>query len=233
MLEVEDIHTYYGDSHVLKNVSLTVDEGEIVGLLGRNGVGKTTTLRSITGIRPPRRGSIRFAGEEITDSEKTDIARAGIKLVLEDRRAFTGLTVDENLRLAMDQTHGDAWTRDRIYQEFPQLEERRNQRAGHLSGGEQQMLVMAQALLGNPKLILLDEPMEGLAPQIVEQIVDIVRRINADGISVLLVEQNLEVSLDLIDCGYILDKGTVELTGTRDELVNQRETVEDLLSVSA
>lgn len=233
MLEVEDIHTYYGDSHVLKGVSLTINEGEIVGLLGRNGVGKTTTLRSITGIRPPRSGTIRFVGKDITDAKKTGIARSGIKLVLEDRRPFTGLTVDENLRLAADQTHGDSWTRNRIYEEFPQLDERRNQRAGHLSGGEQQMLVMAQALLGNPKLILLDEPMEGLAPQIVEQIVDIVQRINADGISVLLVEQNLEISLELIDRGYLLDKGTVELTGTRDELVNQRETVEDLLSVSA
>lgn len=232
MLEVQNIETYYDDSQVLRDVSLEVGAGEVVGLLGRNGAGKTTTLRSITGIRPPRTGTIRFEGEPITNEDVTAISQRGIKLVPEDRRPFHGLTVRENLQLSTDERHGDDWTVARVTEEFPRLEERSNQKAGQLSGGEQQMLVIAMALVANPKLVLLDEPMEGLAPQIVSIIADIVKRIGEEGIPVLLVEQNLNVCLDLIDRGFLLHRGEVKLAGTAEELSESTDEVERYLSVN-
>lgn len=231
MLEVNEIETSYGDSQVLWDVSLTVEEGEIVGLLGRNGAGKTTTLRSITGLQPPDSGEIYFKGERLTDRSVTDISRSGIKLVLEERRPFSGLTVEENLRISSDQTHGEEWTVSRVLEEFPRLDERINQRAGHLSGGEQQMLVIAQALLGNPELVLLDEPMEGLAPQIVEQIIDIIKQIRDAGISILLVEQNFKICMNLIDRGYLLHKGEIKLSGDVDKLSDSIDEINRYLSV--
>lgn len=231
MLEVDEIETSYGDSQVLWDVSLTVEEGEIVGLLGRNGAGKTTTLRSITGLQTPDSGEIYFKGDSLTDRSVTDISCRGIKLVLEERRPFSGLTVEENLRISSDQTHGDEWTVSRVLEEFPRLNERTNQRAGHLSGGEQQMLVIAQALLGNPELILLDEPMEGLAPQIVEQIMDIIKQIRDAGISILLVEQNFKICMELIDRGYLLHKGEIKFSGDVDQLSDSIDEINRYLSV--
>jgi len=232
MLELSDVHTYYGDSHILRGISMTVEEGEIVGLLGRNGAGKTTTLRSITGIQPPREGTVHFEGADITGTDITDISTAGIKLVPEDRRPFSGLTVEENLQLSVDHTYGDDWTLDRVFSEFPVLEERTEQLAGQLSGGEQQMLVIAQALLGNPKIILLDEPMEGLAPQIIEQIADIIQFISEEGIPILLVEQQLTTCLRLMDRGYLLHKGEIQMSGSTEEFRSSEDTVQKYLSVS-
>lgn len=231
MLEIDKIETSYGDSQVLWDVSLTVEEGEIVGLLGRNGAGKTTTLRSITGLQPPDSGEVYFKGDRLTDRSVTDISRHGIKLVLEERRPLSGLTVEENLHISADQTHGDEWTVSRILEEFPRLGERINQRAGHLSGGEQQMLVIAQALLGNPELILLDEPMEGLAPQIVEQIMGIIEQIKKAGIPILLVEQNFKVCMELIDRGYLLHKGEIKLSGDVNRLSDSMDEINQYLSV--
>jgi branched-chain amino acid transport system ATP-binding protein len=231
MLEVDGIDTYYGDSQVLRDVSLSVGDGEVVGLLGRNGAGKTTTLRSIAGIQPPRAGQVTFENEEITGRSVTDISRRGIKLVPEDRRPFGGLTVEENLQLSVDTSHGDGWDVPRVLNEFERLYERSNQRASDLSGGEQQMLVIAMALVGNPKLVLLDEPMEGLAPQIVDQIIDIIDRVKETDIPVLLVEQNVEVCLDLIDRGYLLHKGKILMDGSAAELANATDEIERYLGV--
>lgn len=231
MLEVDAIDTYYGDSQVLRDVSLSVDDGEVVGLLGRNGAGKTTTLRSIAGIQPPRAGTVTFEGEDITGRSVPVISRRGIKLVPEDRRPFGGLTVRENLELSVDTAHGDAWDVERVLDELERLRERSNQLASALSGGEKQMLVIAMALVGNPKLVLLDEPLEGLAPQIVDRIVDIVRQVNEADITVLLVEQNVEVCLDLIDRGYLLHKGEIRMAGSAAELGAATEEIERYLGV--
>jgi branched-chain amino acid transport system ATP-binding protein len=231
MLEVDGIDARYGDSKVLWDVSLSVGDGEVVGLLGRNGAGKTTTLSAIAGVQPPSAGTVTFDGEDITGQSVSTISRRGIKLVPEDRRPFGGLTVRENLELSTDTTHGEDWDVARALEEFAQLDERANQRAGDLSGGEQQMLVIAMALVGNPKLVLLDEPMEGLAPQIVDQIVDIVRRVREADIPVLLVEQNVDVCLDLIDRGYLLHKGEIRMAGSAAELADATEEINRYLGV--
>lgn len=231
MLEVDGIDARYGDSQVLWDVSLSVGDGEVVGLLGRNGAGKTTTLSAIAGVQPPSAGIVTFDGEVITGHSVSKISRRGIKLVPEDRRPFDGLTVRENLELSTDTTHGEDWDVPRALEEFTQLDERANQRAGDLSGGEQQMLVIAMALVGNPKLVLLDEPMEGLAPQIVDQIADIVRRVREADIPVLLVEQNVEVCLDLIDRGYLLHKGEIRMAGSAAELADATEEIDRYLGV--
>jgi branched-chain amino acid transport system ATP-binding protein len=232
-LEIDDIHTYYGSSHVLRGVSLSVEQEEIVGLFGRNGAGKTTTLASITGLQPPKEGAVTFDGTEITHKHISTISRSGIKLVPEDRRTFSGLTVEENLRLSQSAESDSEWPLSRVFDEFPQLEKRRAQKAGHLSGGEQQMLAIAQALLSNSKLILLDEPLEGLAPQIVAQIMELVRTINDAGKSILWVEQNLSVPLELIDRGYILHKGEIAFSGSQEKFRSSPDEVDRYLSVSA
>lgn len=231
VLEVDGIDTYYGDSQVLWDVSLSLNEGEVVGLLGRNGAGKTTTLRSIAGIQPPRTGTIRLNGEDITNEDIATISRRGIKLVPEERRPFHELTVRENLTLGVDTQREKDWTIDRVLDEFPRLKERIGQKSGTLSGGEQQMLVIGMALVGNPRCILLDEPMEGLAPQIVDQIVEIIHRIREAGVPTLLVEQNVETCLDLIDRGYFLHKGEIKLEGTASELRDSTEEIEQYLGV--
>jgi len=229
MLELSDVNTYYGESHVLKGVSLTVEGGEVVGLLGRNGAGKTTTVRSITGIQPPESGTIRFDGEEITEKSVPEIANLGIKVVLEERRPFPNLTVNENLQLSVDRTHSDSWTIQRIYNEFDNLDERRDQDAGTLSGGEQQMLAISQALVGNPRIILLDEPFEGLAPQIKESIADVIEYISSEGIPILLIEQNYNFCLELMDRGYLLHKGDITFSGTQEEFIKSEDVVERYL----
>lgn len=232
MLELENVHTHYGKSHVLHGISMHVDDGEIVGLFGRNGAGKTTTLRSITGMQPPSEGRIRFQGEDITGADVTTIARKGIRIVLEDRRPFPDLTVGENLELSVDTQFGSEWTIDRALEVLPRLEERYDQKADHLSGGERQMLVIAQALVANPNLVLLDEPMEGLAPQIVDDIVDIIRQINDAGMPILLVEQSFDVCLELIDHGYLIHKGEIKLEGGRDRFESETAAIEQYLGVN-
>jgi branched-chain amino acid transport system ATP-binding protein len=213
LLRVEDIHTHYGKSHILHGVSLDVGRGEVVGLLGRNGVGKSTTLKAIAGIVHPSAGRVLFEGRSITNIPAHRLARLGIGYVPEDRRIFPLLTVTENLRTGLDR-HGVTAARkrellDKSYGYFPVLAERRNQLGGTLSGGEQQMLAIARAMMLEPKIILLDEPTEGLMPRMVSQIRDIIGVLHHDGVAVLLVEQNVPLTLDAGQRIYIIEKGVV------------------------
>jgi branched-chain amino acid transport system ATP-binding protein len=215
ILELRDVHTYYGSIHALKGVSLQVRDGEIVTLLGANGAGKTTTLRSINGLNRPRQGSIRFEGEEITASPAHEIVKRGIAQSPEGRRLFPRMSVIENLEMGAFQRSDRAGIKEdmeRVYQLFPRLHERRNQKAGTMSGGEQQMCAIGRALMARPKLLLLDEPSLGLAPIFVERIFDIVRTINEQGTSILLVEQNALMALEHANRGYVMETGTIVLT---------------------
>lgn len=219
MLNVDGIHTYYGLSHILFDVSLRVRPGEIVCLLGRNGAGKSTTMRSIMGLTPPRQGRIRFADSEIGGLKPFQIARLGIGYVPDDRRVFADLSVDENLEIVEGvRGNDDPWTRDRIYDFFPPLRGIANRKAGLLSGGEQQMLTIGRALMTNPKLILLDEPTEGLAPLVVKTLSDQIRQLRENGVTVLLAEQNQRVALSLSDRAYVIDNGIIRFHGTIEEL---------------
>lgn len=215
MLALDDIHSYYDKSHVLEGVSLRVEAGELVTLLGRNGAGKTTTLKSIVGLVPPRRGEVRFDGRSITGQEPFRIARQGVALVPEHRGIFGLLSVEENLRIAA--RRDSRWQLADIYRLFPRLEERRRNGGNALSGGEQQMLAIARALINDPRILLLDEPTEGLAPVIVDEIVHILRDIRAQGLPVLLVEQNLRVCEQLADRHYVLEQGRVVYHGSAQE----------------
>ena len=225
ILEVRDIHTYYGESHVLQGVTLEVPEGRVVTLLGRNGVGKTTLIRSIIGFTPPRRGSIRYRGAEIAGLPSHRIARLGIGLVPQGRRVFPSLDVGEHLTVNARRPaeagtpRGAPWTLDRVVGLFPRLRERLHNRGHALSGGEQQMLVTGRALVTNPDLLLLDEPTEGLAPLIVRELGRIINDLRAEGISILLVEQNLGFALDLADHVYVLSKGAIVHASTPAELI--------------
>ncbi len=230
LLDIDDIHTYYGQSHVLDGVSLEVHEGEIVGLLGRNGAGKTTTLRSIVGLTPPRRGSITFKGERIDGNHPYQIARAGIGFVPEDRRVFTDLTIRDNLEIAMDEESD--WSLQRAYEMFPVLEEKASKKGYQLSGGEQQMLTVARAMVSDPDLLVLDEPSEGLAPVIVEDLEEILSEVIETGITVLITEQNVEFCLSLSERNYILNNGQVEWGGTTEELLENREIIDRYISLS-
>ncbi|MBN2752825.1 MAG: ABC transporter ATP-binding protein [Rhodospirillaceae bacterium] len=230
MLEVADIHSYYGKSHVLEGVSLTVGAGELVTLLGRNGAGKTTTLRSIVGVVRPKSGSIRFDGQEMIGQEIYEIARAGIALVPEHRGIFGMLSVEENLRVAV---RDGWWTVSDIYDLFPRLFERRHNGGNALSGGEQQMLSMARALLNNPKLLILDEPTEGLAPVIVDEIVKTLIDIRRTGMSVLLVEQNLSVCEKLADRHYVLEQGRIVYAGSAADFAADRSVRDRYLALDA
>ncbi|MFJ1340169.1 ABC transporter ATP-binding protein [Pseudomonas caricapapayae] len=212
MLNVDNIHSYYDKSHVLEGVSLNVGDGELVTLLGRNGAGKTTTLRSILGIVRPRQGQIHFKGQPLVGREIFDIARQGIALVPEHRGIFRLLSVEENLKIAARKD--SRWQLADVYTMFPRLKERRNNNGFALSGGEQQMLAIARALLNDPKLLILDEPTEGLAPVIVDELVKILRRIKDEGLSILLVEQNLMVCDALADRHYVLEQGRVAYQGS-------------------
>jgi branched-chain amino acid transport system ATP-binding protein len=232
MLSVEDIHVYYGDSHVLQGMSLTLNEGEIVCLLGRNGAGKTTTLRGIVGFAPPKRGRVIFGGDTISGRPVFENVRRGIGYVPEDRRIFSALTVEENLEVAAlpPRPGREPWTRDRIFEIFPLLADLRHRRGGDMSGGEQQMLAVARALAGNPRLLLLDEPCEGLAPVIVEKLGTIIADL-AGQIPILLAEQNAVFALAVADRGYVVEKGRIQFSGDRDELRNNREVQDRYLAV--
>ena len=216
ILRVEDIHTYYGDAYVLQGLSLELGEGQILGLLGRNGVGKTTLVNSIVGFNRPRRGRILFKGEDVTGSTSFQTVRMGMGLVPQGRRAFASLTVEENLEVA--KTRKEGWTLKRVYELFPRLEERRRQRAKTLSGGEQQMLAIARGLMTNPDCLIMDEPSEGLAPIIIQTVWQAVSKLKAQGLSILLVEQNAALALQLVDYVHVISKGRVVYSGTPKEL---------------
>ncbi|MBI5442043.1 MAG: ABC transporter ATP-binding protein [Deltaproteobacteria bacterium] len=219
MLEVHGIHTYYGLAHVLSEVSLTVEKGEVVCLLGRNGAGKTTTMRSIMALTPARRGRVRYKGEDITHRKPYQIARMGVGFVPDDRVVFAELTVDENLEISYRNPGGKGtWDRRAVYELFPALKAIANRKAGFLSGGEQQMLTIARALVTNPEFLLLDEPTEGLAPLIVKMLVDNIRELKQRGLTILLAEQNQEAALCLSDRAYVIDNGTIRFHGTIEEL---------------
>jgi len=218
ILTVEDIYTFYGLSQVLFGVALRVGRGECVCLLGRNGVGKTTTMRSIMGLTPPRRGRVTWKGRDITGRAPYEIARAGIGFIPEDRRIFADLTVWENLDVASrGGRNGSGWTLERVFDLFPKLRELVNRQGGFLSGGEQQMLTIARTLMGNPELVLLDEPSEGLAPLVVEHLKEQIGRLKQDGLTILLAEQNVGFSLELANRVYVLEKGHIRFEGTARE----------------
>jgi branched-chain amino acid transport system ATP-binding protein len=218
LLQVEDVHTYLGDSHIIQGVSLAVPAGKVVALLGRNGAGKTTTLRSIMRMVRPRRGCVTFDGRDISALATYQIARARIAFVQETRAIFPSLTVEENLAIAARPLNGGGWTVQRIFNDFPQLAARRRNGGMQLSGGEQQMLAIARALVANPRLLLLDEPSEGLAPLIVRQIADIIGKLKAAGMTMLLVEQNFALATEIADEVVILGKGRVRWCGTNEQL---------------
>ena len=221
ILKLEDVHTYYGSIHALKGISIEVREGEVVTLIGANGAGKSTTLRSINGLNRPREGSIRFQGRDITSRPAHEIVKRGISQAPEGRRLFPRMSVLENLQMGAFQRNDRAGMREdleRVFTLFPRLAERKNQKAGTMSGGEQQMCAIGRALMARPKLLLLDEPSMGLAPIFVERIFDIVREINQQGTPILLVEQNALMALDDADRGYVLETGTVALADDAKKL---------------
>lgn len=229
MLDVERIHTYYGLSHILFDVSLAVGSGEIVGLLGRNGAGKSTTMRSIAGLTPPKQGRVTFKGENITGKAAYLLVRRGIAYVPDDRRVFADLSVDDNLEITYRRNNG--WSKVRVYEIFPALEEIKNRRAGHLSGGEQQMLTIGRSLMTSPELLLLDEPTEGLAPLIVRDLETQILRLRDAGISILLSEQNVRSAMKLIERAYVIDNGRIRFSGTTAELEANEEVKKKYLMV--
>ena len=235
MLTLSDIHTYYGKSHILHGVSLEVGPGEVVGLLGRNGVGKSTTLKSVMGLVRPATGRITFDGRDITGLAPHQLARHGIAWVPEDRRIFKLLSVLENLRTGLDRAGLDEGRRqallDKVYQAFPVLRERRNQAGGTLSGGEQQMLAIARAMMLEPRIVLLDEPTEGLMPRMVSQIREIITLLHEEGVAILLVEQNVPLTLDVSDRVYIMEKGVVRHHAPATELRADHTTIHQYLGV--
>ena len=216
VLEVEDVHTYYGVSHVLQGISLRVGEGEALGILGRNGMGKTTLIRSIIGFTPPRRGVVRLRGDDITRWPPYRMVAVGLALVPQGRRVFPSLTVRENLDVA--RRAGGRWTRERVEALFPRLAERARSRANSLSGGEQQMLAIGRALMTDPRLLLLDEPTEGLAPLLVREVGRVLGELRRAGLSILLVEQNLPLALTVVDRVHILSRGQIVHSARPDEL---------------
>jgi len=232
MLRIVDIHTYYGDSYVIQGVSLEVAKGTVVALLGRNGVGKTTLIRSIVGFTPARRGAILFNGQDITRMDSYKIIKQGIGLVPQGRRVFPSLSVKENLAIAehCSETPG-AWDFTKIYALFPRLEERQDQRANTLSGGEQQMLAIARALISNPLFILMDEPTEGLAPVLVREVGDAILRLKEEGLSIFLVEQNLAFARRFADYVHLMSKGQIVYSSTPEQLWEDQEAKHRYLGV--
>ncbi|MBU6506979.1 MAG: ABC transporter ATP-binding protein [Alphaproteobacteria bacterium] len=231
VLQAEDLHTYYGKSHILHGVGLEVREGEIVTLLGRNGAGKTTTLRSLVGLTHPRDGAVRIFGHATTDWAPYRIAMLGVGYVPEGRRIFPSLTVEENLKVPMERP--GPWTIPRIYELFPRLAQRKSNKGRQLSGGEQEMLSISRALLLNPKLMMLDEPSQGLAPLIVQEVFKVVAAARKEGISVLLVEQNVRAAVEIADRAYVLDDGKVVYAGAAAEFAKDEERVRALAGASA
>ena len=223
LLEVNDIHTYYGNIHALRGISLTVEEGEIVTLIGGNGAGKSTTLKTISGLTPARQGTIALAGQDITKTPPHEIVERGVTQAPEGRRIFPRLTVEENLDLgaySLNNRIEMAETMLSVYRIFPRLEERKHQLGGTLSGGEQQMLSIGRALMAKPRILLLDEPSMGLAPILVQEIFDTIKELNERGTTILLVEQNAQIALSICSRGYVLQTGEIVLTGTGKELLN-------------
>ncbi len=234
MLELIDVHTYYGDSHILRGISLEVAEGSVVALLGRNGVGKTTVIRSIIGFTPPRQGTVRFKGVDITGFEPHRIVQMGIGLVPQGRRIFPSLSVKENLAIAARNNHGhrQGWDLNRVLSSFPQLKERLNARGSSLSGGELQMLAIARSLMGNPNLLLIDEFSEGLAPLTLQETGRIIQQLKSEeGLSMLLVAQNIRLALELADYVYVMSNGQVAYESTPGELRDNDEVKAKYLGV--
>lgn len=231
VLEAEGLHTYYGKSHILRGVGLEVREGEIVSLLGRNGAGKSTTMRSLMGLTKAREGTVRIFGQTTTQLNPYRIAALGVGFVPEGRKIFPNLTVEENLKVPAERP--GPWSIERVYELFPRLAERKSNKGGQLSGGEQEMLAIARALLLNPKLILLDEPSQGLAPLIVQEVFRVIQRAREQGISVLLVEQNVRAAVEISDRAYVLDDGHVVYSGIASEFARDEERVRALAGASA
>ena len=230
-LVAENLHTFYGKSHILHGVSLEVRPGEIVTLLGRNGAGKTTTLRSLVGLTHPRQGEVRIFGKTTTEWPPYRVAMLGVGYVPEGRKIFPSLTVEENLKVPMERP--GPWTIARVYELFPRLAERKTNKGRQLSGGEQEMLAIARALLLNPNLILLDEPSQGLAPLIVQEVFRVITSAREEGISVLLVEQNVRAAVEIADRAYVLDDGKVVYSGSAAEFAKDEERVRSLAGVSS
>ena len=236
ILDVDAIHSYYGKSHILQGVSFHLEQGSLVCLLGRNGVGKTTTLKSIMGMVQPAKGSILFKGKEIAGRQPYEIARLGIGIIPEDRRIFPSLTVHENLLMGIvkrpDGYSGkEEWSAEKVYDLFPRLRERMKQKGGHLSGGEQQMLTMGRTLMGTPELILIDEPTEGLAPKIVKLVTEVLATIHRSGTTLLLVEQNYKSAIKLAERFYIMSKGEIVFEGGGETLIQSEEVRKRYLEV--
>jgi branched-chain amino acid transport system ATP-binding protein len=234
LLEVDDIHTYYGNIHALKGVSLAVEQGEVVTLIGGNGAGKTTTLNTISGILRPRTGAVRLDGQDLETVAPHKIVGLGVVQVPEGRRTFSRLTVEENLKMGgytvSKQDVDDGVTR--AYEMFPRLKERRSQVAGTLSGGEQQMLAMGRALMSKPKVLLLDEPSMGLAPVLVDAIFDTIRKLHAEGTTILLIEQNARMALQVADRGYVIESGAILLTDSAENLRENEEVQNSYLGIA-
>ena len=229
-LIAEGLHTYYGKSHVLHGVSLRLAEGEITTILGRNGAGKSTTLRSLVGLTPAREGSIKIFGKDTTHLPPYAIAAMGVGFVPEGRKIFPSLTVEENLKVPADRP--GPWTIDSIYELFPRLKERRNNKGRQMSGGEQEMLSIARALLLNPKLLILDEPSQGLAPLIVKEVFRIIAMMRESGMAILLVEQNVRTTLEIADFAYVLEDGAIAYGGPAAELASDETRLRTLAGVS-
>jgi branched-chain amino acid transport system ATP-binding protein len=230
-LAAEGLHTFYGKSHILHGVSLAAAAGRITTLLGRNGAGKTTTLRSLMGLTPPREGRVTILGQETTRWPAFRVAALGVGYVPEGRRIFPNLSVEENLKVPLERS--GPWSVERIYDLFPRLRERRQSRGRQLSGGEQEMLAIARALLLNPRLLILDEPSQGLAPLVVREVFRVIAQMRSEGISVLLVEQNVRMSLEIADHAYVLDDGQIVYSGPASELAADEQRVQALAGASA
>ncbi|MEV0395293.1 ABC transporter ATP-binding protein [Polymorphospora rubra] len=233
LLEVTGLRAGYAQSVVLQGIDAAIDEGSVLSILGRNGVGKSTLVMSLMGLVQTYSGTIRFAGEDLTGARTDLVAKAGIALVPQGRRVFSPLTVEENLRIAVRRGRPGAWNLDRVYQLLPRLHERRRNRGNQLSGGEQQMLAIGRALLTNPRLLLLDEPSDGLSPMVVQQVGEVIRTLRGDGITVLLVEQNVRLALDLADHVTVMVKGEIAWRTTPDGFRADRDRVRSLMSVAA
>jgi len=231
ILEVCDIHTFYGDAYVLQGMSLQLEQGQILGLLGRNGVGKTTLVNSIVGFTPPRRGSILFKGVDITHAASFETVRSGMGLVPQGRRVFPTLTVEENLVVAERNLDRHGWNLARVYALFPRLLERRSQRARTLSGGEQQMLAIGRGLMTNPDCLIMDEPSEGLAPIIIQGVWEAIERLKREGLSILLVEQNASLALKLVDYVHVISKGQVVYSARPEELAANEQIKSSYLGI--
>jgi branched-chain amino acid transport system ATP-binding protein len=230
-LQAKGLNTYYGKSHILHDVALELTEGQVVTLLGRNGAGKTTTMRSLIGLTPARSGTVKVLGQECTTWPPYRIAALGVGFVPEGRRVFANLSVEENLKVPLQRP--GLWTIERVYQLFPRLAERRDNRGRQLSGGEQQMLAIARALLLNPKILLLDEPSQGLAPKIVQEVFQVISTLRQEGMSILLVEQNVRAAVKIADVAFVLDDGRVVYEGPAAELAADEERLRALAGAAA